>query len=173
MKYLQNTKEALKEVYSHKSYFFLSLFTGFIIFSFNVTINNYKLILSNFSPRLFFSLLSGAFVTMSTTSLVLLIIMSVLAGIVTAMSVFLIKRQIKGSAAGSSSVLVGIIAPSCPSCAVGLLSVLGLGGFIGFLPFKGAELGIIGISIMLISLVYLSKKVVTKTCKIKNEMPTL
>ena len=105
---------------------------------------------------------------MNPSSLILLIAMSVLAGIVVSMSVFLVRRQIKGSAgAGSSSVLISILAPSCPSCAIGLLSVLGLGGFIGALPFKGVELGVVGVIGLLISLVYMSEKIVTKTCDIK------
>jgi plastocyanin len=93
--------------------------------------------------------------------------MSILAGIVVAMTIYLVKRQIKGNLkASSSSILVSLIAPACPSCAIGLLSVLGFGGFLAVLPFKGLELGFIGLGLLGVSTVYLSNKITTKTSNI-------
>ena len=83
------------------------------------------------------------------------------------MSVFLVKRQISTEAyAGFASLLTGVLAPACPSCALGLLTLLGLGSFLTILPFKGAELGFLAVMVLLFSLAYLSKKIVTKGCKI-------
>jgi len=68
-----------------------------------------------------------------------------------------------------ASVLVSIVAPACPSCAIGLLSILGLGGFLAVLPFKGLELGVLGVVVLIFSTVYLSGKIVTNTCTINTK----
>ena len=104
---------------------------------------------------------------METFSLIMLILLSILSGVVVSMSFFLVRRQIDGSIATSTSgILIGLLAPSCPQCAIGLLSFLGLGGFLTILPFKGLELGVLGIAILVFSMFYLSNKVVTNVCDI-------
>ena len=169
VKYIKNVKNALFEVYQNRRYLFLTITFSFIIFSFNALINNYKILTTNFSFKLFFSLMAGSIKAMSSTSFTFLILISLLAGIVLSMSTFLLRRQIKGAVASSSStILVSLIAPACPSCAIGLLSVLGFGSFLGFLPFRGLELGVFAIVLLIISVIYLSGKIVTKTCKIKK-----
>jgi len=168
MKYTDNIKKSLLEMYKSKSYLALTVVFGLIIFSFNALISNYKILISDFSLKLLFSLLAGTSTAMPTVSFIFLITMSVLAGIVLSMSIFLLRRQIKGSMGFTSSgILVSIVAPACPSCAIGLLSVLGLGGFLTVLPFKGVELGVMGIILLVFSIGFLSGKIVTKTCAIK------
>ena len=168
MKYINKVKEALKEVYQNKSYLVITGTFGFMIFAFNTLVNNYKILISKFSLKLFFSLLVGTLSTMSKLSLIFLIIMSILAGVVLSLSIYLTRRQIKGSVgASTSTLLVSLIAPACPSCAIGLISVLGFGSFLAVLPFKGLELGIFGIILLGVSVIYLSNKIVTKTCTIK------
>jgi len=161
--------QALKEVYSSKGYFFLSGSVTLFLFLFNVTINNYRLLFSEFSFRLFFSLVRGSLQSIAATSLVLLTVLSFLAGIVVSFTVFLLKRQISsGVPLSASSLLVSLAAPACPSCAIGLLSVLGLGGFLAFLPFKGLELGVLGILVLFFFLASLSKKIMTTVCSLKK-----
>lgn len=165
--YLTIVYTALQEVYAKKRYLLFSTITFFFIFSFNVTINNYKLLFAEFSGSLFLSLLLGSFKVLPPLTLIFVIIMSVLAGIVVSLSIYLLGRQLQGRAgAGLLSIIVSVIAPSCSSCALGLLSILGLGGFIAVLPFKGVELGVIAIIILIFSLIYLSQKIVAKTCNL-------
>lgn len=167
MKLLRNVLEALKEVYNSKDYFVITFSVALALFLFNTLVNNYRILLSDFSLSLFFLLLSGTISTMTTLSLLLLITLSVLAGVVISMTIFLVKRQVKGSVGASTSgIFVSLIAPACPSCAIGLLSVLGMGGFLAFLPFRGLELGFLGMGLLGVSTVYLSKKITTKTCSI-------
>ncbi len=167
MRPANNVRDALKEVYSSKRYIFATSSAAIFLFLFNTLINNYRILFSDFSFSLFFSLLFGTISIMATSSLVLLIIISVLTGIVLAMIVFVVKRQVKGSIGASlSGIFVGLISPACPSCAIGLLSVLGMGGFLAILPFKGIELGFLGIGLLVLSIVYLSNKIATKTCSI-------
>jgi len=168
MKHLKNIQAALREVYTSKKYYLISLSIALALFLFNALIINYKILFSDFSFTLFFSLLSGTLSSIATSSLILLTIMSLLAGIVIAMTVFLVHRQVTGGiGASASGIFVSLIAPACPSCAIGLLSVLGLGGFLAFLPFKGLELGVLGVILLMVSIIYLSNKITTKICKVK------
>ena len=159
--------EALKEVYSSKKYFFISFGIALTFFLFNVLINNYSILFSNFSFLLFFSLLKATIFTMTVYSFILHIIILFLVNIVAAMTIFLVRRQLKGTLGmGSSGILVSLIAPSCPSCAVGILSMLGVGGFLAMLPFKGYELRFFGVGLLVVSTVFLSNRIITKTCSI-------
>lgn len=163
--YVTSVIQAVKEVYSSRKYILISIATFLIIFSFNAVIDNYKLLLNIFSPLLFLSLIGSTIKNITAASLGILLILSLLAGVVTSMSIFVLQRQLKGSAGiGISSIITSLIAPSCTSCALGLLSILGLSGVIAFLPFQGVELGIGGIIVMVISIVYLSQKITAKTC---------
>tara|TARA_Y100000310_G_C20653794_1_gene800897 strand:+ start:910 stop:1410 length:501 start_codon:yes stop_codon:yes gene_type:complete len=166
MKYLDDVLLAMKDVYASKRYIFFSVIVSFLIFSFNLLINNYRLVFSDFS--LVPSLLLGSLSSISLGPLIFIILMSLMAGIVLAFSLYLVSRQMSGASASASGIVVSLIAPACPSCAIGLLSVLGVGGFVSVLPFKGLELGVLGVIILGVSLVYLSKKVNVKVCAIET-----
>ena len=154
-------------MYSSRKYLVIIIGVALVLFLFNTLVNNYRILFSDFSFSLFFSLLSGTLTSMTVFSVVLLIIMSILAGVVTAMTVFLVKKQVKGNLMASlPSILVSLIVPACPSCAIGLPSILGFSGFLAMLPFKGLELGFISIGILGVSTIYLSNKITTKTCSI-------
>lgn len=169
MKFIQNIKKALKEVFSQKKYYLYTILAASLMFTINALLRNYKLLFLNFSFSLFFIFLVGFPSTIPLSSLINLIIISLLSGIVVAMSVFLVRRQISMEAyTGFASLLTGVLAPACPSCALGLLTLLGLGSFLAILPFKGAELGVLAIIVLFFSLTYLSKKIITIVCKIKK-----
>jgi len=143
-------------------------FATFLIL-FNALINNYRIIFSSsFSFLLTLSLVRGTLSSINIISLLLLVLMSLLAGIVLSMTIFLVKRQATAKVGMSSlSILAGVIAPACPSCAIGLLSVLGVGSFLAILPFKGLELGVIAVFALFISILYLSKKIAAKVCDVR------
>jgi len=159
-------KNAAKEVYQKPKYYSITIVFAIFIYSINVILHNPSFIIKNFSFLLLYNLIVGFIHTIPLLSLIFLIIIAILGGISLTYSIFLLQRQIKSSAyASTSSVLVSILAPACPSCALGLLGILGLGGFLATLPFKGLELGIFAIIILIISIYYLSNKIVTKVCK--------
>lgn len=169
MEPIQSVKEAFKEVYHDKSYFFLTSLIALSLFSLNGFIRNYRIIFSDFSFKLLFGLTWGIFVSYSKWSLISLITMSLLTGVVISFSIFLLRRQISSSVSiGASGVVMAIIAPSCPSCAISIASVLGLGGLFAFLPFGGLEFGFLSIILLMISIFYLSKKIATKVCEVKR-----
>ena len=169
MKYLNNTTQALSEVYAEKKYFVYSGLFSLVVFSLNALIGNFKLIASQFSLPLIFDLIASTHSTMSTVSFVFLVIISLLSGVVFSLSLFLVKRQLSyGAGIGLSGIVASVLTPACSSCALGLAGVLGIGGFLSVLPFKGMELGVLGIVLLGVSLVYLSGKITTKICVIKR-----
>lgn len=169
MKYTNNIKEALNQVYSEKRYILFSGLFSIFVFSFNAAIRNYKLLFSEFSVSLLLNLIIGLHSTMSPVSLVFLILISLLSGIVFSLSIFLLRRQITYSAGiGLSGIITSILTPACSSCALGLAGVLGISGVLSLLPFKGLELGILGIVLLGMSIMYLSGKISTKVCDVKK-----
>ena len=169
MKDMTKTREALKEVYSKKKYFLFSGLCSLWVFSLNAVIGNYRLLWSDFSLPLFFDLVFNAHQSMSGISFIFLIVVSLLSGIVFSLSIFLLKRQVEYSAGiGLSGIITSILTPACSSCALGLAGILGISGFLSLLPFKGLELGALGILMLLVSVVYLSRKITIVVCEVKK-----
>ena len=168
--WLTNSGQAIKEVYKAYGYWLVSIFFIIFIFMIHALLINYKLLFSVFSITLWLKLTVGLFSAMDPVSLIFLSIVAFFGSMVLSMSIFLVKRQLKGGfSAGGTGILVGLIAPACPSCALGLFGVIGIGGFLTTLPFKGLEFGIVGVIILLASLVYLSNKITTQVCIIKKK----
>jgi len=169
MKKLNHIIRALHEVYSEKKYFLFSGIFSLSVFSFNAAIRNYKLLFSEFSISLFLNLVLSAHSSMSLISFVFLVVVSLLSGVVFSLSLFLLRRQVTYSAGiGLSGIITSILTPACSSCALGLAGILGIGGFLSVLPFKGLELGVLGIILLGVSLLYLSGKIATKFCDVKK-----
>ncbi|MBS3139490.1 hypothetical protein J4479_00625 [Candidatus Woesearchaeota archaeon] len=164
-------KQALQEVYSeNQHYYFISILSALAIYSFNAVFHNFRLAL--LTPNLFISLILGFHETMSIYSIIFLVIISVLTGILVSMTIFLLRRQIKdGIYASGVGVIASVIAPACSSCALGLLGLLGLSSLLAVLPFKGIEIGILGIIIVLAAVNSLAKKIVAQTCPIPKNSP--
>jgi hypothetical protein len=168
-KYFETTNKALNDVYKDKWYIVLSVAFALLVFLFNALITNYSFIFSGVSLTVILGLIWGFIINVNPISVILVIVMSILSGIVFSQGVYQIKRQVSlSTATGFSSVLLSVVAPSCPACAIGLLSVLGVGGILTVLPFKGLELGILGVVLLVVAIVYLSGKITTKTCKISK-----
>lgn len=170
MKYSHNIIQASKEVYSSLQYYGITILGALILVSLNALFRNYKLLWHDFSFSLLFSLIYGLWTTFTPLALLFLIITSLLGGIVIAFSIFLIHRQLAVQASvGAPSILISILAPACPSCALGLLGLFGIGGVLAFLPLKGFEFALIGIGLLLISINYLSAKIISTVCEVKNK----
>ena len=163
-KYLNNLKKSFKEVFNIK-YVLLSVLFAFVIFLFNLLVTNYGLIVSR--PSLVFILILGAFNSISKSSLLVLSITSVLSGIFISMLVYKIKEIRKFNKSygfASSGIFVGGLVPACSSCGLGLLAALGYGGLLAFLPFRGLELGVLGIILLGLGIIFMSNKIAEKTC---------
>ena len=170
MKQINTIYAAFQQVYARKRYYFLSFSFGFLIFAFHSFLNNYSLVIHEFSPRLIFLLLMGTLTTRTTMSLLLLTVISILGGIVFTAAVYLLRRQVtSGVKTGFLGIFMSVIAPACSSCALGILGLLGLGGVLVLLPFKGQELTALAIIILFFSLHSLAKKIVAATCTIQKK----
>ena len=168
MKYLNNIKNSLKEVYSNKNYVIISIVIAVILFSLNAILRNISLLENQFSFKLLIILILGTEQSMGLIHFIFLIVLSILGGSVVSFSAYLIKRQIKMNVSATSSVLLAIIAPACPACALSIFSLIGLNGIIIFLPFQGLELSFLSLILIIISMIYLSEKINTTVCEIKN-----
>lgn len=169
MKWFREVSAASKEVYALSWYWSVTVITAVILFSLNNIIRNYKILVHDFSTLLLFSLIRGTFTSLPLYAIISLIFNSLLGGAVMAFSIFIIRRQAAlGISTSITGIIVSIFAPACPACALSLLGILGLSGFLVLLPFKGIELGILGIVILVGSLVFLSKKINTAVCEVKE-----
>jgi len=167
IKPINNIFSAYKEVYANKWYFLITLITAAVLFSLNAVIRNYKLLFHDFTFSLLWSLIMGLGVTFTRWGLFSLMAISLGAAMVLSFSLYLIRRQTR-STAGIPGLLAALLAPACPACALNLFGMIGLGSVVAFLPFKGAELSLAGIIIVIISIVYVSGKVVAQTCEIER-----
>jgi len=162
MNVFQKTGLALKTVYSEKKYFFITFLFAFIIYAMNVFVRNFLLLKKQPSITLFLLLISGFHETIHLSGWIVLILVLILGGIVLSMSIHLIKNQVKTNhASGSSGVLLAFIAPACPTCALSIASSAGIGSLLAFLPFNGIELSYLSLILLIISLFYLSNKMMS------------
>ncbi len=145
----------------------------FFVFSFFVLMNlvfkEYLqikgLLFSNFVT--FFDSLWYTWMTMPIFSQAMLIIVSLLSSLLIVLVFMAYKQNQKLSgSAGSSGIVLGILAPACPSCGIGIFSLLGFGSLSAILPFGGQELGVVAIVVLIGSLMYVSKQLVAKICEV-------
>lgn len=172
MDHFQNVVRATREVYSNKSYFAITFLSSILLFSFNALWRNKQLLTDHFSWKLTFLLIQGIFSSFTLSSLFLLIASCLLAGMVITFSVFLIKRQVSGSTesaeASLPSIVLSILLPACPSCALSIFGLLGVGSSLAILPLQGLEFGLLTVIVIVITLMYLSKKIILTTCEVKT-----
>ncbi len=169
-KYLRNIQDAFREVFSSKGYWALALFSAAILYSLNAVIQNRKLLTGNFSFSLLWALIKGLNATFTVSSYILLIAIVLLGGITITFSIFLLRRQIAMGASAGVGAIAAVVAPACPSCALGVLGSIGLGGAAGFFPLGGVEIALFALLLLIISMTYLSSKIVSPAvCRPKRE----
>jgi hypothetical protein len=167
-KVIRDVSQSMQEVFSQKRYVLIALIFFLVLFLFNVLLMNFSLIWNLFSFELLWNLIIGISASRTWYSAISMIVLSFLGGIVLAMTVYLIRRQIAFNAtSGSSGILISIIAPSCSACAIGILGIIGVGGAIAALPFEGLEINILALVLLFWSIIYLSKTIATVVCEVK------
>ncbi len=90
----------------------------------------------------------------------------VLMGVNTALLTYYLKRRLKGARVGGQTLsgsLLGLLGIGCASCGSVILSlVLGFSAassFLGFLPLHGLEFGFLGVALLLLSILQLSRRI--------------
>ncbi len=123
--------------------------------------------------EVFFSAYAYSLLSMPWYSLLFLVLLSLLSSILLVMLFYGYKKNVleshsRGSAgaASSSGVLLSILAPACPSCGIGVLSVVGFGSVGAALPLGGQEIGLLGILVLGVSILFVSKQIAAPHCKV-------
>lgn len=120
--------------------------------------------------NLLIALMAGMWTAMSHLSLVFLVMLAVLTGANLTLTVQRLRTlrstgRIHFAVGGSS--LLGIIGSGCASCGLPILALLGLSGSAFYLPFRGLELSVIAIMLLLFSLyIIIKSNKESETCNI-------
>jgi len=163
-KEIEKIFESIKLVFDSRKYFWISLVFG--IFSFGVLY--YLLVVQVANQDIWISvMMSGAlFVTISILSITL---MSFLSAILFSMTLFHFNNFKEGSEKGFFGFIGSGIAAfgvGCPTCGAFLFGLIGMPLALTYLPWRGIELQIGGILILILS-IYLTGKSLTSYCKFK------
>ncbi len=164
-----------KRVFSDWRYSILALAIALFFYLFNVALLNYQTLISFFPyttvlgfGELFFSLSLGLKDIIEFSSFISLIFISVLIGVLFSLIFYKSKltKKVETKETGFISTLGIILAafvPGCAACGIGLASALGISGaFLGALPFKGIELSVASIALLIIAIF----KISNSSCKV-------
>lgn len=124
----------------------------------------------NYKLNLLVALLGGMWTAMTGVSLMILIATALLTG---ANMTLIVKRinTLKSAGklhlvAGGSS-LLGIVGSGCAGCGLPVLSLLGITGSLTFLPYRGTEVSIISMLLLITSLYFLLKSNNQASCELR------
>lgn len=123
--------------------------------------------------RILTGLLQGLTTSMTTFSLILLTLTGVLTGINLTL-VFLRLRAIRNNGklhvmVGGSS-LLAIVGSGCAMCGLPILALLGLSGTLIYLPWRGIELSVIAVLLLLITFYFMLRSYpAEQVCKLINK----
>ncbi|MDP4038972.1 MAG: hypothetical protein Q8P57_00095 [Candidatus Pacearchaeota archaeon] len=160
---INNTFDAIKLVFEKTRYKVISIVLGILFFGFLY----YLLVVNVADKDIWISvMMSGeGFVTFSVVSLLLI---SSLSAILISMILFKfdnfksIERRGFFGFIGSG---VGVFGVGCPTCGAFLFGLVGMPLALTYLPFKGLELQVLSVIILMIS-IYLTGKSIKGVCEI-------
>lgn len=162
-KRINETVVAIKLVLGSGKYKVISIVSGLIIFSFLY----YFLVAKVADNSIWISvMMSGE--TFITVSIVSILLTSSLSGILLSMTFFKFDsyKRIEGKGVfgfiGSGVAAFGV---GCPTCGAFLFGLVGMPLALMYLPFRGLELQVLGI-LVLITSIYLTGKSINGVCKI-------
>ncbi len=176
--------KSLQEVFARPSYGFLVLLFAILIGAIMTWLSSFdviKLAISSetltFLGKLKLIFLSlGSFATNFTlSSQVMVVLVSLLAGINMAMLIFYLRKNKAVRKSAKTSVLgliVGTLGVGCSACgSVILSSIFGISAsfvFMSYLPLGGMEFGLIGIALVIFSIYNIANKMQSSlTCKVE------
>ncbi len=150
----------LKQIYKSKKYFYITFISAIVLF-----IVFYKLMLAkiaNHSLKIFI-MMSGYNYTYFT--LLSFVVISVLFGIYLSVFIYRFKliklmREKKGTSIsfiGYLGLIAGVFGAGCPTCGSVIFALVGAPLALMYLPFRGLELRLLSIVILLISIYLLTK----------------
>lgn len=176
---LKNLRMAFGEVFARTSYVALASALAIVVFVFAVLLPNFGLLYEVFRAssaplatklNIAIHLLGGIGTNFSPLSAGYTIAIAILFGVHIAMVVYflrrkrnlLAKRDITVGIGGIASGAFGIGCAACGSFILStILSSFGAAGALAILPLRGGEFGIVSVLLLLVSLMLISKKIVT------------
>ncbi len=178
-------------IFSKKFFLWTSIF-ALAYFLVNIYVLNFRLVVqtllgnypSVYKTNLFIALLEGAFSAFSVYSLVTLSLISILTGV----NLYLIIKRVRyihnlrkinkqleaekrrdniwEILVGLGS-MMGIISSGCASCSLPILALAGFSGSLVYLPFRGEELPIVSLILLVATLVLMLRSTITlKACQV-------
>lgn len=151
---------------------FIAVSASLLLSSFSLMTQILSTSALSWSDKLVFigSLYGTLFSSNTVFSGIILIITSLLFGVNIGLLVYYIRRRQEGASKSKKVHLVGIggmisavLGIGCAACGSVILTTLfgvfGAGSMVLFLPFDGAEFGVLGIILLLISILYLIKHI--------------
>lgn len=124
-----------------------------------------------YKVNLLVALLEGMFTAMSGFGLIMLFLTAFFTGInltLIAQKIMFLKLSSRLQVTTGGSSFLGFIGSGCAACGLPVLSLLGLSGSIIYLPFRGSEISVIALSLLIISFYFLMKSArQPNVCKVK------
>lgn len=153
-KKIKQSLSLIREILSKRNYFFIFLISSAILFT----------ILYKFTVATVANQDIGIFVMMSGVNetfinIMTLIIIALLFGIFLSLFWYKIKklREVsKVGILGTIGLIVGAFAAGCPTCGAFLFSLIGMPLALMYFPFKGLELKILSMALMLFSIFFIA-----------------
>ncbi len=154
---LSDKLAVIKEIYSKSRYLSVLVIVSVFIYILNATIVQWSNLKLAGTIGLFNLITTGFYysVTRETfyTSLMVSLLTGILISILSYKSKDILKK--KGNYLGfipSIAVFLGFLAPGCAACGIGLAAVLGLGAVLINMPFKGLEISLLAIILLIYSI---------------------
>lgn len=161
------TRRTIRLVFSKRKYFFISLVSGTIIF----LVLLYFMVrnVADRSLRIYLDM-SGSFYTIE--SLISMLVISSLFGIYLSLVVFKISAVKSAGKSGFLGIFgggIGALGIGCPTCGAFLFGLFGAPLALMSFPFRGAEIRIFSIVVLMLS-IYLISKSINKSCNLKQNL---
>ena len=168
---LKDVFDSFKEVFGNKRYFIAALLIAVVFYLINVFINSLHQLRFFYdtngfyeSLKFFFLLAIGLERLIIPTSFITLILIGILIGILFSMIAYRTRKlKMVSKETGflaTIGIFLGVIVPGCVACGIGLISFFGFGAaFLNLLPFKGFEISVLSIVILIAAIFMISKDI--------------
>jgi len=177
--------QALQKVFRKPTYALLALVMSLVVFAFAVWLPNIRLIVSIFNSsdisflvklNLPISLLASIATNFTLPSASYTIAIAILFGMNIAMIIYFLRHRIAdarqaGISTGFLGIASGVLGIGCAACGsfilMNILTFIGASWTLSYLPLAGAEFGILGMSLLAISIYLASRQIQNPAvCKI-------
>lgn len=165
----------LGDIFRRPAYLITAALISVAAFSLYALLLNYSLILSTISSGnislaldLLPVLVLGYAQTTTTFSVIMSVVISLAVGLNFALVAFKLIEMASIGGEGASSMggmALAVLAPACPACATTIFAFAGLSSFLAILPFKGTEIKVLALFLLLGSAFYITRQIDKEVCK--------